>query len=136
MKAQTIETIVASLPNGFEDCVIHALHLEVASRSAYLDIAVITKRNWGATSDLRLGRLSATNVHVLFVEPPDALAHFLLEGRGLTASGDLELNGMNDRIEKIISRVPPGAEIVRFFLEDWNSFLYLAADSYKFSWQD
>jgi hypothetical protein len=134
MQVKTIERIVASLPSGFEDCFIHALHFEVASRSAYLDIAVIIRRNWGGASELRTGRLSAINVHVSFVEPPAPAYPFLFEGKAISASLDLELNGMNGATEQIISSVPNNAEVIRLFLHDWNSFLYLAADAFTFTW--
>jgi len=52
----------------------------------------------------------------------------------MTASGDLELTGLSEHIEQVISRVPSNAEIIRFFLDDWNSFLYLAADAFTFTW--
>jgi len=134
MQVKTLESIVASLPTGFEDCLIHAWHLEVASRLAYLDIAVIVRRNWGGEGDLRVGRLAATNVHLFFIEPPGARYPFLFQGTGMTASGDLELTGLSEHIEQVISRVPSNAEIIRFFLDDWNSFLYLAADAFTFTW--
>lgn len=85
---------------------------------------------------MRKGRLSAIGVHTFFMEPPNPHYPFLFNGRGLAASDDMELQGLNGELEKIVEKLPREAEMIRFFFQDWNSFLYLAADAFTFAWID
>ena len=72
---------------------------------------------------------------MFFIELPDQESPFSLDGKGISASGDGEFQGLNSRTEALFEKLPSGRDRYRFFLEDWNSFLYLSATDVSFKWE-
>ncbi|HLY99110.1 MAG TPA: hypothetical protein VKT33_08595, partial [Candidatus Angelobacter sp.] len=61
---------------------------------------------------------------------------FALSGSGIGVSGDLVAPGQNPQTDLLLRKLPSDATAYRFFLEEWNSFFYLAASEVVFSWQE
>jgi hypothetical protein len=126
----TFRDIEHSLPNGFHDASILGFSLNCLERTVALRISVYL-----AKGQRRIGNLNASAVEMFFVEPPDCTVPFNLDGKGINVSGDAALIGLDSSIECLFEKLPSGIDRYRFFLEDWNSFLYLAAHDAEFHWE-
>jgi len=126
----TFRDIEHSLPNGFHDASILGFSLNCLERTVALRISVYL-----AKGQRRIGNLNAAAVEMFFVEPPDCTVPFNLDGKGINVSGDAALIGLDSSIECLFEKLPSGIDRYRFFLEDWNSFLYLAAHDAEFHWE-
>jgi len=133
----TFTDIDEALPNGFHDATILHFSLDAEANTLTMRMSV-----WvGTPEDLeRYGSIEviAKYVPVFFIEPPDPSYPFQVDGNGLAVSGDSPEIGVSQFIsedaEKVLSKLPSDNGSYRFFLENWNSFLYLAAQDVSFSW--
>ena len=135
----TFEDIENSLPNGFHDSTILYFSLDAKTRTLTMRFSL-----WvGSMDDLnpevyREIAVTAQGVSIFFVEPPDPTYPFSLDGRGLAAQGDSvdveRSRFVSEQAGDVLKKLPLGASTYRFFLEDWNSFLYVAAQEVSCSW--
>lgn len=133
----TFEEIEQSLPNGFHDATLLQVTLDSVGRSATIKISVWVSLAADSDSELyRVGLLKAESISVFFLEPPDPSYEFVLDGRGLRASGNVVSFGQLPELDPLLRSLPSGASAYRFFLKDWNSFFYLAAGEATFAWED
>jgi hypothetical protein len=44
--------------------------------------------------------------------------------------------GEDAKIDSLLAVLPPNSTVYLFFLDDWNSYLYLAGGEVVFSWDD
>ena len=135
----TFEDIENSLPNGFHDSKILYFSLDAKTRTLTMRFSL-----WvGSMDDLnpevyREIALTAQGISIFFVEPPDPTYPFSLDGQGLAAQGDFvdvkRSRFVSEQAGNVLKKLPSRASIYRFFLENWNSFLYVAAEEVSFSW--
>jgi hypothetical protein len=78
-------------------------------------------------AQLRVNRLLFCSI-----QPPDANYPYAPDGRALNVQGD---DGIEDSLElKVLAgRLPPGVSLYRFFVEEWNSFIYIAGSEIEIS---
>jgi hypothetical protein len=131
----TFEEIEQSLPNGFHDARLLEFSLDTVGKSATVRLSLHASVEGDSDREVyRTGDLTVRSVSLFFVEPPDAGYDFALGGKGIAVSGDPVLIGQNPAIDPVLSMLPSGLTAYRFFLEDWNSFLYICAADASFSW--
>jgi hypothetical protein len=82
----------------------------------------------------RRGTLRVTSPCLFFVEPPDPRYPFVPDGSPLNVDGDPVTIGQNSGLDRLLPVLPQNASIYRFFLEEWNSFIYLEGGNVEFSW--
>lgn len=133
----TFQELEQTLPNGFHDATI----IELRLNGIVGNVTITLSLHVSADSDLdreryRIGRLRANSVCLFFIEPPDPRYHFALDRKGIGTSGDSVVIGQIPALDSLIQTLPPDSTAYRFFLEDWNSFLYLAAKDVEFFWDD
>ncbi|HET9803187.1 MAG TPA: RHS repeat domain-containing protein [Candidatus Acidoferrum sp.] len=85
---------------------------------------------------LQPNELRVAPIYLFFIEPPDPNYPFLPGGSHQKVDGDLIKIGQNEEIDRLLRTLPQNATTYRFFLEKWNSFLYLAGGDVEFSWDD
>jgi hypothetical protein len=130
----TFEEVEQSLPNGFHDATLLQVSLDSVERCATVKISVHVSVDGDQDRELyRVGILSAKSVSLFFMEPPDPNHRFALSGRGIGVSGDSVALGQNPETDLLLRKLPSDATAYRFFLEEWNSFFYLAASEVAFS---
>lgn len=133
----TFEEIEQELPNGFHDAEIRTIAVNFVDRS----IAVGMDLHFGSEGDSdperhRSGTLKVESFCLFFIEPPDPRYRFVPNGSPLNASGDSVTTGKDPAVDGLLRNLPTGVTLYRFFLDDWNSFLYLGGANVEFSWED
>jgi len=129
----TFKDAEAQAPNGFHDAKIDALSLDFRLGALTLSMRILVgtpgspdEEKYGA-AELRVNRL-------LFcaMEPPDPRYPFVPDGDSLGVSG---ADGLGDLASKadLVARLPPEASLYRFFVEQWNSFIYIAGSNIQLS---
>jgi hypothetical protein len=133
----TFEELSQELPNGFHDAEIRGVSLDFLVPSIRLEVSLdVSDSDDPDPERYRNGTLQVVTPYLFFLEAPYPDYPFLLDGAPLDVSGDTVLTGQNSSVDKLIEALPPGATAYRFFLHEWNSFLYLAGAGVKFSWDD
>lgn len=133
----TFEDLDRDLPNGFHDAKIRNISIDFLGRSVSIGVDLLvglpdTKN----PDDYRAGMLRLAEPYMFFVEPPDPTYPFVRRGRPVSVDGDPVRAGQNAAVDRLLPALPRDACVYRFFLEEWNSFLYLAGAGVEFSWDD
>jgi hypothetical protein len=133
----TFEELGQRLPNGFHDCKIRGISADFVAKSFRLEIDLLTGVPHTANSEgYRVGTLTLVTPYLFFVERPDPRYRFIPNGSAIHAVGNSVTRGQRPEVDPLLEVLPEGACCYRFFLYEWNSFLYLAAASVEFSWED
>lgn len=133
----TFEEIEAALPNGFHDSAISRLTVNFAGSLIEIALRLLVGTPDDPDSDrYRAGTLKLNSPYLFFVEAPDPTYPFLSNGLPVNASGAPVKLGDDPKIDALLQRIPTGATAFVFFLDDWNSYLYLAGSDLNFSWDD
>jgi len=130
----TFREVELTLPNGFHDVYITAINFDVIARTVALSLSVDISDADQGEPKYRSGRLTASDVELFFIEPPEATYPHRLAGEGMSATGDYQLSGLESKVEQLITRLDDETDRYRFFLNDWNSFIYIAANGVVFDW--
>ena len=133
----TFEEIDRKLPNGFHDAAIRKIELDFVNRSTLIRMDL----HAGVPEDssperYRPGTLKISSPYLFFIEPPDPRYPYIPKGKAFNVDGDSVKVGQSDAVDRLLPTLPSNATVYRFFLEEWNSFLYLAGASVEFSWDD
>jgi hypothetical protein len=131
----TFKEIELSLPNGFHDIGVREINADFVN----LSISIAMDLHASIEGDLnpecyRPGILKVICPYLFFLDSPDPRYSFIPRGVPLNASGFSVEPGKDTRIDALLQRIPPEATTFVFFLDDWNSYLYLAGASVEFSW--
>jgi hypothetical protein len=133
----TFEELNEKLPNGFHDAEIRQISVDFVNCSIMLSMNL----HVGLVGDpdrerYRAGTVKIMSFYLFFIEPPDPHYHFVPDGSPINASGNSVKMGQNARVDHLLTVLPPNATPYLFFLDDWNSCLYLAGASVEFFWDD
>ncbi len=133
----TFEELEEKLPNGFHDAEIRKISMDFVNRSIVIGMNLLV----GVPGDpdperYRPGTLRVVSPYLFFIKPPDPSYHFVPDGSPINASGRSVKVGQNEEVDRLLAVIPPNATVYLFFLDDWNSCLYLAGASVEFSWDD
>lgn len=133
----TFDEVADTLPNGFHDAELLQLSLDAAAHTATLKLSIWMSMATDDDGELyRNGILRADSVALFFVEPPDTRYGHLSNDDRMWCSGDAVSLGQKGAVDPLLSTLPEGSTSYRFFLVNWNSFLYLSAASVTFTWDD
>jgi hypothetical protein len=130
-----LEEIEGSLPNGFHDALLQGVKIDYVKREAIFDFSVwvgdITSKDEKLREAHRKGRLRLSNLLFCIIEAPDPkypfsnLPHLMINAgpaRDLKAS------------QQLPHPVPEEAFVHWFFVNEWNSFIHVAATDAAFEW--
>jgi len=133
----TFEELERKLPNGFHDAEVGKISMDFVNRSVVIGVNVHVGMPADADPECyRTGALKVVSPYLFFIEPPDPRYHFVPDGSPLNASGHSVKLGQNAAVDRLLSVLPSDKTAYLFFLDDWNSSLYLAGGSVEFSWDD
>jgi len=133
----TFEEIDKQLPNGFHDAKIRKINADLLNCSIRIEMDI----HVGVPEDedrerYQTGVLKVTSSYLFFIEPPDSRYRFMPNGSAFNVDGDSVKLGQSPDVDRLLPVLPQGYTAYRFFLEEWNSFLYLAGASVEFLWDD
>lgn len=133
----TFEDIVQTLPNGFHDAKIRKISVDFVGQSILIGMDL----HAGVRGDpdperYRPGTLKVASPYLFFMEAPDPRYRFVPNGSPINVDGDSVKAGQSAEVDRLLPVLPQDASVYRFFLEEWNSFLYLAGGDIAFSWDD
>ena len=133
----TFEELDKELPNGFHDAELHDLRIDYVSGSAILrmglDFGSYDRSN---SPDYRVGELRVSGLYFCSIETPDPNYPYLPDGSPLNVSGDPGKPETRRALEELSSTLPPGVRCFRLFVNEWNSFIYIAARDVLICWLD
>ena len=133
----TFEEINDKLPNGFHDATIRSIAMDFVNISLVVGMELhVSESNDPDPERYRCGTLQIASPCLFFIDPPDPRYPFVPDGSPLNVDGDPIRIGQNAELDRLLPVLPLNAAIYRFFLEEWNSFLYVGGASVKFSWND
>jgi hypothetical protein len=136
---KSFEELELELPNGFHDAEIRGIALDYLARTAILSMNMLSGVGTPDNENLNIYRRATVRIAGLllfFVEPPHPKYNFLLDGEPLSVSGDSVRAGQNSEMDCLLPALPQNSTVYRFFLDEWNSFVYLAAEGVEFLWDD
>jgi len=133
----TFEEIKQELPNGFHDAAIRNISADFEGRFVTIGMDLhVGVRSSADPERYRAGTLRVASPYLFFMEAPDPDYPFVPNGSPLNVDGDSVRVGQNAEVDRLLPVIPQNAIVYRFFLEEWNSFFYLAGASAEFSWDD
>ena len=129
-----ISEIEANLPNGLHDMLVERLSIDFIARVATLDVSVwvgdLTSSLHAEREARRRGKLALHGLQFCILEPPDPRYPF--------AKPDaLWLVDLMDADPNVVGSIPlpPTAFSVRFFVNQWNSFIHVSALDASLAWE-
>ncbi|HET9802232.1 MAG TPA: hypothetical protein VFP96_03245 [Candidatus Acidoferrum sp.] len=133
----TFEELQRRLPNGFHDAAIRSISLDFTGQSIVIGMDLYA----GVPGDqdperYRPGTLRVASPYLFFMEAPDPRYRFVPNGSPINVDGDFVKAGQSAEVDRLLPVLPQNATAYRFFLEEWNSFVYLAGGDVTFSWDD
>lgn len=127
--------IEQSLPNGFHDAKIERISLDYLSGSLLMNMRILTGTPGEPNQDeYGPAEVKASGLYFCSIESPDPNYPFRPSGHPLGVSGD-NSGKSSSEISDLVSKLPPGTSCYRFFVEQWNSFIYVAASDVRISWR-
>jgi hypothetical protein len=131
----TFQDLEETLPNGFDDAQLKSLLVDYVGRrlASQMEILVGTPEA-GDRHEYRAATLTVTGVYFCVIEPPDVKYPFGKEHKPIWISGDNAWPDALSHWAATSALANPGLTYHRFFCNDWNSFIYIAADDVLLSW--
>ena len=131
----TFEELIQELPNGFHDAEILGIRVDFVNRSIVIGMNLLVGVP-GAPDPERYdrGTLRVVSPYLFFIEPPDPKYHFVFDGSPINATGSSIKVGQSAEVDRLLAVLPPNSTAYLFFLDDWNSCMYLAGAGVEFSW--
>lgn len=133
---RTFDELERSLPNGFHDATILDISFDCVRSRAHIWISVHASKEGDANrEEYRVGLLDVRSIHLFFFDRPGNSHNIGTITGGIKVSGDDVTIGQDIEVDDLLKKLPSGANAYRFFMEDWNSFFYIAASEAAFSWE-
>jgi hypothetical protein len=133
----TLEEIENLPPNGFHDAQLFSIELDYANGRAKLHLNLLV--GWPEDpqperSAYQEAILTITGLCFCSIEAPQADYPFLPDGEPTWLSGDPAKRDHLPSLPELMQKVPAGAWAYRFFMHDWNAFIYIAARDAELTW--
>ncbi len=123
----------------FHDATINKIELDYKNKKAIFHCQLLigdpNSDNEEIRESKRLGQLSLSGLHYCVIEPPDpSYSYQDADGLWITSDGPLKGSDKFTKEKKLPSNLPENAFIYRFFISDWNAFIFFAAEQAVFKW--
>ena len=131
----TFEELERELPNGFHDAHLLSLSVDYVSGTAELRMDLLFGTPESADpEEYRAAVLRITGIHFFSIGPPDSTYSFVPDGRPLWLLGGEAKSDPLPGFDKLMAKLPKEVSCFRFFVDQWNSFIHIAARDVQFSW--
>jgi hypothetical protein len=128
----TLHEVEASLPNGFHDCKIESILVNYPEASLCLELRLDVASS--RAPDYKRARLEISGLHFCFADPPDSRYPFIPGGGLLNADGDPLISEDSPKFGELLATLPPGVFCYRFYIEQWNGFIYIGGREATLDW--
>jgi hypothetical protein len=133
----TLDDLDHVLPNGFHDAQLFSLELNYATGRAKLHLNLLV--GWpedpeGERDAYQEAILTVTGLCFCSIGAPQPNYPFLPDGKPTWLSGDPAEPDHLPSLPDLIGKLPSNAWCYRFFMNDWNAFIYIAARDAEFVW--
>jgi hypothetical protein len=132
-----LEQLEKSLPNGFHDAEVEFITVDYVSRKAVMKMQLSVGNPDAATSEEREVykpvELHLSDVVYFVVEAPDPKYKYA-EKKGLSVDAGRADEESAPASPVPIEQLPAGASAYWFFVNDWNSFIHVAAMDASLQW--
>lgn len=134
----TFEELVDTLPNGLHDAQVSSISIDYLKREANFTLDVwigdSSSRIEGVREAYRSGKLRLSGLLYCAIEPPDANYPYAEAKKLWVDAGDMESAVITPSV-KLPGPLPEGAFACWFVVQDWNSFIYIAATGASLEWE-
>ena len=126
----TLEEAAASLPNGFHDAYIKGISTDYVTGTASFDLEIWVGDDSAEKEEerevYRPARLTFSDLLFCVIEPPDP--HYpYYEKKPLWVDGGPWNSAPISTSIQLPSALPENSFVYSFFVNNWNSFIYVAA---------
>jgi hypothetical protein len=130
----TLDELEHTLPNGLHDAEVRRVTVDYVARTVFMEVEV-----WVGDMDdpperreaYRSGRVEISGLLFFIIEPPDPKYPF-------SDSISLRIDGCDLRKNvdgELLKSMPTGAFFRSFFVNEWNSFIHIAAQKAELVWE-
>lgn len=134
----TLEDLADTLPNGFHDAHISSVSIDYVKRDARLIIDLwvgVPSEDQELREAYRQGELKLAGLLYWVIEPPDANYPYGESRQLWVDGGALESASFKPSV-KLPEPLPDGAFASWFFVQHWNSFMYVSAMDASLEWME
>src|SRR5580700_3556879 len=122
----TFEEAEAQCPNGFHDAEIEGFAVDYRAGTLSLSMKLLSGTpGMPDHEDYCAATLRVNRLVFFAIEPPDPRYPFIPDGDSLGIDGAKGL-GNSGEMAALAARFPAEVSCYRFFVEPWNSFIYVA----------
>ena len=126
----TLEEVAASLPNGFHDACIKSISTDYVSGTASFDLQLwvgdVSAEKKEEREVYRDARLTLSDLLFCVIEPPDP-SYPYHDKETLWVDGGTWDSAPPSTSIQLPSPLPENSFVYWFFVNNWNSFIYVAA---------
>lgn len=131
-RVPTLHELDQALPNGFHDAYIRSYTVDFVARTVLFELNIwvgdLASEQLEIREHYRAARLLVSGVHYCFFDPPFATYPF-------SQPKALWVDLCDPDPDLAISKdVPTGVFASRFYVENWNSFIHVAAAEASLVW--
>lgn len=131
----TFEELDQASPNGFHDAEIYSIAIDYGAAAVTLDMNFwIGDLEGSNREECRRGIVKVTGLIFCSIDPPDPAYPFLTDGSPVTVSGDSARSDTCPALAMLLSGFPLGVFCFRFFVNNWNAFIHIAAKDVLIAW--
>ena len=133
----TLEELDYKFPNGFHDAGIISIELDYVAGTAILRLSL----HVGFRDDPEPERekyqeanLNLSGFCFCSIDPPDPNYPFLPKGKPISVGGDPAKADHLQSLPALSAKLPQGSWCYRYFVHNWNAFIYIAAKQAELTW--
>ncbi len=134
----TLEELADTLPNGLHDAQVSSVSIDYVRREARLIIDLwvgVPSEEEEVRDAYREGELKLSGLVYWIIEPPDVSYPFGESKQLWVDAGSLGSASFKPSV-KLPEPLPSGAFASWIFVQDWNSFMFVAAMDVSLEWND
>ncbi|HLJ89517.1 MAG TPA: hypothetical protein VKZ53_22095 [Candidatus Angelobacter sp.] len=136
----TLSEIAEILPNGFHDAEVEEFQWSYSTNSAVFKMTMWTATELDEDPEkYRRASIELNRILLIAIDPPMLTKDRLLDG---ARSGTLQIDGVpaNEEIfpglRHLKANLPADADVYSFYVNNWNSYIHVAAQQAKLTWLD
>ena len=135
----TLEEVAASLPNGFHDAYIKGISIDYVSGTASFDLELWVGDDSAERKEerevYRDARVTLSDLLFCVIEPPDSRYPYY-DKKTLWVDGGPWNSAPPSTSIQLPSPLPENSFVYWFFVDNWNSFIYVGAMAARLEYVD
>jgi hypothetical protein len=133
----TLDEIENLAPNGFHNAQLLSIELDYRNARAKLDLKLLAA--WPEDPEpereaYQEATLAITGSCFCSIDPPHADSPFLPDGKPIWLAGHAADANDLPTLPDLMRKVPEGAWSYQFYVNDWQSFIHIAARDAELTW--